>query len=204
MNYFKSISETTLRERQHVSTYVFIFLWLISHREAIFLDWQWNFFFSLRRLLTCTQCIFLVAKELIFFIFGEKKTRLRYVAARFVMQNSNLQRLNKILKRARIPHRLSNSLLVISLAEKSEGVPLVELMTSANFSRSRFACYISGHSHIFHFFLFQNKYNRYKSNLPVVMIQNNGKGIRLCFLSVILFSLWNWKHISTHFNQYRD
>ena len=136
------MSETTLRKRQHVSTYAFILLWLISHREAIFLEWQWNlfFFFSLRRLMTCTQCIFLVAKELIFFIFGEKKTRFRFVAARFLMQNSNLQSLNKILKRARIPHRLSNSLLVISLAEKNEGVPLVELMTSANLSRSRFAC----------------------------------------------------------------
>lgn len=46
------------------------------------------------------QCIFLVAKELSLFIFGEEKTRLRYVAARFVMQNSNLPRLNKILKKS--------------------------------------------------------------------------------------------------------
>ena len=62
--------------------------------------------------------MFLVAKELNLLIFEEIKTGFRYGEARFVMQNSNLPRLNKILKKARIPHRLSNSLLEISLAEK--------------------------------------------------------------------------------------
>lgn len=115
----RNLSKGQLIKAQFFSP--FILLWLISHREARFLDRQWNFFFffSLQRFLTGTRCIFLVAKELILYIFGEEKIRLRYVAARFVMQNSNLPRLNKILKKARIPHRLSNSLLVISLAEKN-------------------------------------------------------------------------------------
>lgn len=99
------------------------------------------------------QCIFLVAKELSLFIFGEEKTRLRYVAARFVMQNSNLPRLNKILKKSANSAPAVKFITRNFIGWKKLSCPIGWINDICQLVKiSLCVLVISGHSHIFHFF----------------------------------------------------